>query len=1213
MKKNKLFSGIMALTIAISSPAYASDISISVDNAQEISNDKSEAGTESSEVMEASEVLDTESTAAVESEEDNVFVPDVTEMPEDASEGVENTEAAAGGEAENANMAAGDDAETDSEIETIDDTESESDTEVTEEIVATEDTETAGATGTATETETAAGDDKLSSDNTNLIYIGSEAELLAMADNPVADYELTADITITDDLTDYIVEYYEGCFNGNGHTITYKSSNSKCLFSTLTATATVKNLNVYAEITDDMDGAAMIANSSLGNIANCTTTGSITTNSVAGGIVVINNGSLSNCVNKANIFGGDKAATSGISHTGSGNIDGCTNYGKIEGKSAAGIAWANSEPTVSCYNYGDIIGQTLSGGIVGTSGSDVINCKNYGNISSGNTSANVGGITGESDGHSTIQSCVNYGEINGTGCIGGICGTANITSGTSFDENDILIVNAGNIIISDCENHGKVTGTPSATQDTNIGGIVGTADTLNGPISISSCTNYETVIGVVLNGSNGNTSAGGIAGGIGCDDRGNGSGSVSLSNLTNYGDVKATYAAGIVRYFTGSKSHPITVKNAINAGNIEGKQAHGIAGSFSNENRIEQCFNAGNVYGYETAYGIGRAYAVTNCYNLGSIKADTGNASGIGWGNISYCYNAGAVVCQKAGSIAVLKDVNESLSESSAESCYYLQAGLNEAFGTGLTASEMQVQGKFGGFDFNNVWVMRQQHGMLLPALAGTDTSFMDSLKYLENSNVSLSASSFTYSGTAIMPSVTVTYGQTALANGTDYMVVYRNNVDVGTATAVIVGQGNYSGTKVVTYTIGALPISNASVSAIPDQTYSGQAITPEVTLTHNSAALVNGTDYTVSYSNNKNAGTATAVITGIGNYSGSTRKEFKITPLSIYSVLTSYPLEQSYTGKNIKPAITVTYNDLVLMEGSDYTVSYSDNKEIGTAKITLTGIGNFCDSRFFYFEITECNIKNATIGKIADQFCTGKAVKPDVSVKLGSTKLKKDQDYTVTYSNNKKAGTATVTISGIANYTGTAKTTFKIVNKVNNVKAASAGYNSVKLSWDKLNNATGYKIYRAEKKDGSYKCIKTISDKDTTTYTDKKLTCGKKYYYKVAPYKSSTVGKKSSAVSAKPSLAKPKSVAATAKGSKTVNVSWKKVSGASGYEVYRADSKKGTYKKVATIKKGSTVSYKNKKLKKGTTYYYKVRAYRTVGKKKVYSSYSSVVSAKAK
>lgn len=1205
MKKNKLFSGIMALTIAISSPAYASDISISVDNAQEISNDKPEAGTESSEVT---EVLDTESTDA-ESEEDNVFVLDVTEMPEDASEGVENTEAAAGGEAENTEVAAGDDAETDSEIETIDDTESESDTEATEEIAATEDTETAGATGTAIETETAAGDDKFSSDNTDLIYIGSEAELLAMADNPVADYELTADITLTDDLADYIVEYYEGCFNGNGHTITYKSSNSKCLFSTLTATATVKNLNVYAEITDSMNNTAMICISSLGKIANCTTSGKITTDSVAGGIVLDNSGTVSNCTNNATLTGAQKSDVSGIVATSCGVIENCINNGFINGYYACGIAGANTGTIKNCSNKQTITGIRFSSGICGANNTNILDCTNYGDIVANNSSGFTGGIVSECRRYANIISCTNYGTINGIGYSGGICGSANITSGTSFDENDVLIVSPGEILISNCQNHGKVIGVSASTQDACVGGIVGVADTLNGPISILSCTNY----GAVSSPENTSSSTGGIAASSTCDKNG----SLKLENLNNYGSVSGYEAAGIIQYINSYNGKSILLRNTLNAGAVSGKNAYGISsgGERSPEmsTSIMLSMNAGDVYGRNIAYGIGRMQAITNCYNLGFIKADTGNASGIGWGNISYCYNAGAVICQKAGSIAVLKDVNESLSESSAEFCYYLQAGLNEAFGTGLTASEMQVQGKFGGFDFNNVWVMRQQHGILLPALAGTDTSFMDSLKYLENSNVSLSASSFTYSGTAIMPSVTVTYGQTALANGTDYMVVYRNNVDVGTATAVIVGQGNYSGTKVVTYTIGALPISNASVSAIPDQTYSGQAITPEVTLTHNSAALVNGTDYTVSYSNNKNAGTATAVITGIGNYSGTIKTTFRIMPLSIYSAYNTEVSNQSYTGKAIEPKMDILYGNTILTKGVDYTVSYSDNKEVGSAKVTVTGIGNFCDSWFFYFEITECNIKNATIGKIADQFCTGKAVKPGVSVKLGSTKLKKDQDYTVKYSNNKKAGTATVTISGIANYTGTAKTTFKIVNKVNNIKAASAGYNSIKLSWDKLNNATGYKIYRAEKKDGSYECIKTISDKDTTTYTDKKLTCGKKYYYKVAPYKSSTVGKKSGAVSAKPSLAKPKSMAATAKGSKTINVSWKKVSGASGYEVYRADSKKGTYKKVATIKKGSTVSYKNKKLKKGTTYYYKVRAYRTVGKKKVYSSYSSVVSAKAK
>ena len=98
---------------------------------------------------------------------------------------------------------------------------------------------------------------------------------------------------------------------------------------------------------------------------------------------------------------------------------------------------------------------------------------------------------------------------------------------------------------------------------------------------------------------------------------------------------------------------------------------------------------------------------------------------------------------------------------------------------------------------------------------------------------------------------------------------------------------------------------------------------------------------------------------------------------------------------------------------------------------------------------------------------------------------------------------------------------------------------------------------------------------------------------------------------SAKPLPAKPASVKAARASSSSIKLTWKKVSGASGYEVYRATKKTGTYSKVTTIKKGSTVSYTNKKLTKGKTYYYKVRAYRTVSGKKVYGSYSDIVSEK--
>ena len=87
----------------------------------------------------------------------------------------------------------------------------------------------------------------------------------------------------------------------------------------------------------------------------------------------------------------------------------------------------------------------------------------------------------------------------------------------------------------------------------------------------------------------------------------------------------------------------------------------------------------------------------------------------------------------------------------------------------------------------------------------------------------------------------------------------------------------------------------------------------------------------------------------------------------------------------------------------------------------------------------------------------------------------------------------------------------------------------------------------------------------------------------------------------------------AKASDAKNVKLTWSKVKGASGYEIYRSNSKDGKCSKVKTISKGSTTSYKNGKLKKSTTYYYKIRAYRKVNGKKVYGSYSSVVSVKTK
>lgn len=179
-------------------------------------------------------------------------------------------------------------------------------------------------------------------------------------------------------------------------------------------------------------------------------------------------------------------------------------------------------------------------------------------------------------------------------------------------------------------------------------------------------------------------------------------------------------------------------------------------------------------------------------------------------------------------------------------------------------------------------------------------------------------------------------------------------------------------------------------------------------------------------------------------------------------------------------------------------------------------------------------------------------------------------------------------------------------------LKASSNSYNSNKLSWNKVSGASGYRIYRATSKTGTYSRIKTVSS-TSTSYTDTSRATGKTYYYKIRAYK--TVGTNdvyssySSVVSAKPSLSKP-TLKASSNSYNSNKLTWSKVSGASGYKIYRATSSNGTYSHIKTVSSAST-SYTDTSRTTGKTCYYKIRAYKTVSSSNVFSSYSSVVSAK--
>ncbi len=194
-------------------------------------------------------------------------------------------------------------------------------------------------------------------------------------------------------------------------------------------------------------------------------------------------------------------------------------------------------------------------------------------------------------------------------------------------------------------------------------------------------------------------------------------------------------------------------------------------------------------------------------------------------------------------------------------------------------------------------------------------------------------------------------------------------------------------------------------------------------------------------------------------------------------------------------------------------------------------------------------------------------------------------------------------------------------------VKVATNTYNTLKISWSKVKGTesdgyvTGYEIYRSTSKNGTYKKIATVKGGTNTTYTDKSLKTGTKYYYRVKAYctvkKEKVYSSFSSKASAKVVPAATKISAVTSASYNSISVTWSKVKGTAsdgyvtGYEIYRSTSKDSGYKKVATITSGSTKKYKDKNLATGTTYYYKIRAFCTVSKKKIYSAYSNVKSAK--
>lgn len=214
--------------------------------------------------------------------------------------------------------------------------------------------------------------------------------------------------------------------------------------------------------------------------------------------------------------------------------------------------------------------------------------------------------------------------------------------------------------------------------------------------------------------------------------------------------------------------------------------------------------------------------------------------------------------------------------------------------------------------------------------------------------------------------------------------------------------------------------------------------------------------------------------------------------------------VDTAYTGTEVTQKVTVSFGTNVLQSGTDYQVTYSNNKNVGTATVTISGIGRYKDFGTVTktFKITRKPMKDLKYSAVKKQTYTGGAISPSVTVKNGSVKLKKNTDYTISYSSNKDIGTAAITIKGKGNYTGSKKIRFQILPKKAELKSLkSNGAKAMTASWSRMSGVSGYQMEYG--KNRNFKGSKKITaDGNATSRTVSGLTGGSTYYVRIRAYK---------------------------------------------------------------------------------------------------------------
>ena len=223
--------------------------------------------------------------------------------------------------------------------------------------------------------------------------------------------------------------------------------------------------------------------------------------------------------------------------------------------------------------------------------------------------------------------------------------------------------------------------------------------------------------------------------------------------------------------------------------------------------------------------------------------------------------------------------------------------------------------------------------------------------------------------------------------------------------------------------------LEDAIIDSVPEQLYTGNPICPSIHVACGGNTLTLNEDYETTYANNELAGDASITVRPLTQYyTGTIVKKFKISNSLSKATVTGIPASEQYTGQTYKPVPVVKMGSKVLTEDVDYTVSYSNNRNVGTARVIISGMGVYSGQKVVTFAIKEKSIENCTVLAVTSLNYNGNLQTPPVVVKDGRKKLEENVDYKLSYRNNMAVGTAYVTITGIGDYKGAVTTTFEIL-----------------------------------------------------------------------------------------------------------------------------------------------------------------------------------------